>query len=248
MSDRAAGQRDRRWAQPAQLDIEWPTVALHARAGVGQPAGPSHRSHSFGGEVGLHGQDKRGILVAAAMSYLSVPPNEIPIKAWLDHLREMAEGDLPAARQAALLRLVWEESYLTRQGLMARVEFLLGRGCFGPSPHAAFQRDMAAVRRVLAEAGHRLVYNRRGGRRGYYVVGRPPLDARLQRLIAGAVAEVDPRQIAISRRLTPAQQFQQGRSMTELAERVAAYRLRQRWPELNAGEARRAVRERRMRG
>jgi len=74
--------------------------------------------------------------------------------------------------------------------------------------------------------------------------GRPLLDERLQRLIAGAVAEVDPRQIVVSRRLTPAQQFQQGRSMTELAEQVATYRLCQRQPELSETQARRVVRER----
>ena len=180
------------------------------------------------------------------MSGLTVPPNQMPMKQWVAYLCEMAERDLPAARRAALLRLVWEESYLTGQGLIARVEALLGRGCFGPSPRGAFYRDMAAVRRALAQAGHRLVYSRRGDRRGYYVEGRPLLDERLRRLIAGAVAEVDPRQIAISRQLTPAQQFQQGRSMTELAERVAAYRLRQRRPELNERQARRAVRERRI--
>ena len=178
------------------------------------------------------------------MLSLTWPPNDVPMDDWLAWLRKRAEGDLPAARRAALLRLVWEESYLTRQGLIARVEALLGRGCFGASPHSTFRRDIAAVRQALAEAGHRLTYSRRRGRKGYYVEGRPLLDERLQRLIAGAVAEVDPRQIVVSRRLTPAQQFQQGRSMTELAEQVATYRLRQRQPELSETQARRVVRER----
>ncbi len=62
--------------------------------------------------------------------------------------------------------------------------------------------------------------------------------------IAGAVAEVDPRQVAISRRLTPAQRVQQALSMMELAERVAAYRLRQQHPEMNEIEALRVVRRR----
>jgi hypothetical protein len=48
----------------------------------------------------------------------------------------------------------------------------------------------------------------------------------------------------VSRRLTPAQQFQQGRSMTQLAEQVATYRLRQRQPEFSETQARRVVRER----
>lgn len=62
--------------------------------------------------------------------------------------------------------------------------------------------------------------------------------------IACAVAEVDPRQIAILRTLTPAQRFQQAVSMIELAEKVAAYRLRQARPEMGEIEAIRAVRRR----
>ena len=71
-----------------------------------------------------------------------------------------------------------------------------------------------------------------------------PRPANWRQLIAGAVAEVDPRQVAISRRLTPAQRVQQALSMIELAERVAAYRLRQQHPEMNEIEALRAVRRR----
>lgn len=62
--------------------------------------------------------------------------------------------------------------------------------------------------------------------------------------IAGAVAELDSQQIAISRRLTPAQRVEQAISMIELAEQVAAYRLRQRQPELSELEALRTVRMR----
>lgn len=71
-----------------------------------------------------------------------------------------------------------------------------------------------------------------------------PDEALRQAHIAGAVAEVDPRQIAIFRRLTPAQRVEQAVSMMELAEQVAAYRLRQRHPELNELEALRMVRMR----
>jgi hypothetical protein len=62
--------------------------------------------------------------------------------------------------------------------------------------------------------------------------------------IAGAVAELDLQQIAILRRLTPAQRVEQAVSMIELAEQVAAYRLRQRHPELSEIEALRTVRMR----
>ncbi len=181
-------------------------------------------------------------------SLLTLPPDDVPIATWLTQLREMAIQNRPAARRAALLRIVWQQAYLTREGLISRVEDLLGRGCFAASSRAAFYRDMAVVRRVLAETGHRLIYSRRAGQKGYYVEGRPRLDERLQRLIAGAVAEVDPQQIAVSRRLTPAQRFQQGRSMVELVERVAAFRLCQRQPHLSENQARRIVREGRSLG
>lgn len=68
------------------------------------------------------------------------------------------------------------------------------------------------------------------------------VDARIERIIAGAVAEIDPRQIAILRKLTPAQRFQQAVSMIHLAERVSAYRLRLREPELSEDDALRIVR------
>jgi hypothetical protein len=176
------------------------------------------------------------------MLNLNVPPDNMAWETWLAQLRQMARQDLPAARQAALLRLIWQESFQTRAGLINRVEALLDRGCFGTSPHATFQKDFAAVRQTLDKAGHRLVYNRCPDQLGYYIEGRPVLDEKLQRLIAGAVAEVDPEQIAISKHLTPAQRFQQGNSMIRLAERVATYRLRQRQPDVDEVEARRIVR------
>jgi hypothetical protein len=61
-------------------------------------------------------------------------------------------------------------------------------------------------------------------------------------LIAGAVAELDLQQIAITRRLTPAQRFQEGVSMIRLAEQVGAYRLCKRRPELSQAEALRIIR------
>jgi hypothetical protein len=65
-----------------------------------------------------------------------------------------------------------------------------------------------------------------------------------RRLIAGAIAELDLEQIAVTRRLTPAQRFQEGFSMIRLAEQVGAYRLRLRQPELSQAEALRIIRSR----
>jgi len=163
--------------------------------------------------------------------------NDMPLDVWLAQLRQAKVPDPSFVRQAVLLRLLWQESYLTRQGLVTRVEALLGQGCFGPVPRHMFQRDIAWLRRVLADAGYRLAYSRRSDWPGYYIIGRPRLDERLRQLIAGAVAEVDPQQIAASRQLTPAQRLQQAQSMIRLAEQVAVYRLRQQQPQLNEEEA-----------
>ena len=85
---------------------------------------------------------------------LTIPPDDIPWKLWLAQLRQMAEQDLPGARRIAMLRLIWQEAYHRREGLIIRIEDLLGRGCFGPSPQTTFQRDIAVVRQALREAGH----------------------------------------------------------------------------------------------
>lgn len=172
------------------------------------------------------------------MSAISgLPWKEAPIEEWRTLLQGLASRDMTMARRTALLRLVWQESFLTREGLITRVEGLLGRGCFGKDSRATFFRDMRAVRRFLAQEGHRLLYSRRQGAKGYYVEGRPPLDERLQRLIAGAVAEVDPRQIAIYQRLSPAQRFHQGLSLIKWAERITVRQLQRRHPHLREREA-----------
>lgn len=70
------------------------------------------------------------------------------------------------------------------------------------------------------------------------------VDDRMRQMIAGAVAEVDPAQIAVLRKLTPAERCRQAISMIEGAERVAAYRARHRQPELTESQAIVAVRQR----
>lgn len=64
----------------------------------------------------------------------------------------------------------------------------------------------------------------------------------IRRIIAGAFAAIDPVQAAITRRLTPAERFQEGCSMIRVAEEVGAYRLRLRRPELTRQEALRMIR------
>ncbi len=73
----------------------------------------------------------------------------------------------------------------------------------------------------------------------------PDLQSRghLRKIIAGAVAEVDLAQVAVSRRLTPAQRVAQAASMIRAAESAAAYRLRQLDPNLSEREALLIVRQ-----
>ncbi|MCX7789777.1 MAG: hypothetical protein N2378_03980 [Chloroflexaceae bacterium] len=72
----------------------------------------------------------------------------------------------------------------------------------------------------------------------------PPRPADWREAIAGAVAELDLRQVAIAQRLTPAERVAQAISMIEAVEQAAAYLLRQRQPELSENEALRLVRMR----
>lgn len=65
---------------------------------------------------------------------------------------------------------------------------------------------------------------------------------RMRRQIAGAVAELDMAQIAISRKLTPAERVRQAASMIDAAERVAATHLRLAHPDLTPDDALRIVR------
>ena len=68
------------------------------------------------------------------------------------------------------------------------------------------------------------------------------IDERIKRMIAGAVAEIDPAQIKLSRSLTPAQRFAQMMSMIKFTESIAVHRLRLREPELSETAAIRIVR------
>lgn len=63
----------------------------------------------------------------------------------------------------------------------------------------------------------------------------------MRREIVGAVAEIDLAQMAMLRRMTPAQRVRMAASMIADVERVAVYRLRQREPELSEPEAYRIV-------
>jgi hypothetical protein len=162
----------------------------------------------------------------------------LPDKAQIALLQDAVERDRTTARRSLLLRTLWRERYLTRSGLIARVEGELGRGCFGKAAwEDTFYRDMSAVKAALKEAGFELAYSRGHLHRGYYLRGQPRLHPHVARILDGCVAEVDPAQIAIYRQLPPADRFRQGCAISDTARQAVAYRIQQRQPELSLADS-----------
>jgi hypothetical protein len=125
---------------------------------------------------------------------------------------------ITTARRAALLEIVWHERFLTRAQLMARVGRRLGKNCFGTSAwEDTFYRDMYVVKQAFKAAGFTLGYHRNKPQTGYYLEGQPPLSPELQQILRSSVAEVDPRQIEMYQKLTPADRFRQGCSISDTA-------------------------------
>src|SRR5436305_12758376 len=93
----------------------------------------------------------------------------LPVELRLSLLNDAIERDLVTARRSTLLRLVWQESFLSGTGLISRTEAILGRGCFGMAAAATFRRDIRALKVILKRAGFSLRFSRQAGRGGYYV-------------------------------------------------------------------------------
>jgi hypothetical protein len=149
-------------------------------------------------------------------------------------IEDAARRDRATARRACLLNILWQERYISRLGLIARVEVKLGKGCFGVNAWMDnFYRDMRVVKRACAAVGFDLSYSRTPARKGYYLHGQGALHPQLARIITGSVAEVDPNQIAIYCQLTPGERFQQGCSISNTARQAVASRLQQRNPQLS---------------
>lgn len=160
-------------------------------------------------------------------------------------LGDAIQRDLTTARRMALLDILWGERYLTREQLIARVEFRLRKDCFGKSSwEDNFYRDLRLVKEAFNAAGHQLLYSRNKQRPGYYLKGQPAILPELRRNMVSSLAEVDPRQIDIYRRLSPAERFRQGCSISDTARKVTAYRIHQENLELTPAEANRAALER----
>ena len=153
-------------------------------------------------------------------------------------LDDAIKRDRTTARRAALLNILQHERYLTREQLIVRLEGKISQGCFGDSAwEDTFYRDMQVVKRAFTAAGYQLTYSRSMKRPGYYLHNQPPIGVELSATLEGSVAEVDPSQIAIFKRLSFGQRFQQGCSISNLARRVAVNRFRQKNPQLSLSEA-----------
>ena len=153
-------------------------------------------------------------------------------------LDDAISRDRTTARRAALLNILQHERYLTREQLIVRVDGKLGFGCFGDSAWIdTFYRDMLVVKRALGAAGYQLAYSRSLKQPGYYLRNQPPISSELSATLGGSVAEGDRSQIAILKKLSSQQRFKQGCSISNLAIKVVAFRIRQRNPQLSLAEA-----------
>lgn len=153
-------------------------------------------------------------------------------------LQDAIQRDLTTARRASLLQILWNERYLTRAQLIARVEIRLGRNCFGIAAwEDTFYRDMRLVKQAFQASGYQLEYSRNKERRGYYFRGQPSLSPEFKQMVKNSAAEADPRQIEIYRRLSHASRFRQGSGISDTARNVVAYRIRQEHPDLTVEES-----------
>jgi hypothetical protein len=155
-------------------------------------------------------------------------------------LKDASTRDRTTARRVTLFEILHQESYLTREQIITRVEGKLGKGCFGNSAWMdTFFRDMQVVKRALDAAGYQLCYSRKKGKTGYYLYDHPITNTTLSAILDGSVQEVDRSQIVILKNLTFRQRFLQGCSITNLATQVVTYRILQKSPQLSLAESHR---------
>jgi hypothetical protein len=155
-------------------------------------------------------------------------------------LDDAMQRDRATARRAWLLKILWRERHLTRSQLIIRVEGELGAGCFGDLAWKDnFYRDMRVVKRAFRAAGYKLVYRRNFEQPGYELLDQPPIGAELAKILDGSVAEIDRAQLIVLQRLSTAERFRLGCSVSDAARTAVAYRTRTDYPHLNQVEANR---------
>jgi hypothetical protein len=160
-------------------------------------------------------------------------------------LHDAMQRDITTARRVALLEILWNERYLTRAQLIARMELRLGKNCFGVLAwEDTFYRDMRFAKQALEVSGYQLLYSRNKQQPGYYLDGKPALSCEFKQVLKTSAAEVDQRQLDIYRQLSFAERFYQGCSVSDTARKVVAYRIRQEDPRLSLAEANRMALQR----
>src|SRR6266511_4099413 len=113
-------------------------------------------------------------------------------------LQDAIQRDITTARRVVLLEILWNERYLTRSQLIARVELRLGKNCFGASAwQDIFYRDLRIVKQAFDVTGYPLLYSRNKQQPGYYLDGQPALSAEIKQVLKSSALEVDQRQIDI---------------------------------------------------
>jgi hypothetical protein len=103
---------------------------------------------------------------------------------------------------------------------------------------------MCIVKQAFEAAGYQLVYSRKKQQSGYYLLGQPELSSEFKHVLKSSAAEVDQRQIDIYRKLSFAERFYQGCSISDTARKAVAYRIRQENPKLSLVEANRLALQR----
>jgi hypothetical protein len=166
---------------------------------------------------------------------MNLPPAVLEVIA-----QDAIRRDRTTARRVALLEILLQERYLTREQLIVRVEGKLGKGCFGEAAWVdTFYRDMQVVKQALSAAGYQVAFSRSLLHPGYYLRNQPAIGEDLSAILAGSLNEIDRAQILILARLDFKQRFQQGFSITNLSRQVVASRLQQRFPGMSLAEANR---------
>jgi hypothetical protein len=103
---------------------------------------------------------------------------------------------------------------------------------------------MRFAKQGFGAAGYQLLYSRNRQQPGYYLAGQPALSSEIKQALMGSAGEVDQRQIDVYRKLSFAERFHQGCSISDTARKVVAYRIRQENPRLSVAEANRMALQR----
>jgi len=166
--------------------------------------------------------------------------SQLPTQIQTSLLDDAIQRDRTTARRASLLKILSQERNLTRAQLIARLEGELGSGCFGDSAWKdTFYRDMRAVKRAFRAAGQLMVYRRNHQRPGYELLDRSPIGSELEKILTGSVAEVDRAQLTTLHRLSIADRFRLGCSISDAARGAVAHRILTLHPHLDLTEANR---------